>query len=64
MCVSLDETINVSKSFGSFDTIIVCISHVGFESQFQKAFTHTKVKEFHVKVASMMCFYCFLRWNE
>ncbi|KAL6551959.1 hypothetical protein OROGR_008113 [Orobanche gracilis] len=42
--------------FGSFNTKIACISHFGFESQFQKAFTTTKFKEFQVEVASMM--YC------
>ncbi|XP_024636609.2 protein FAR-RED IMPAIRED RESPONSE 1-like [Medicago truncatula] len=42
--------------FSSFNRIIACISHFGFESQFQKAYTNAKFKEFQVEVASMM--YC------
>lgn len=42
--------------FGSFNTTIACISHFVFESQFQKASTNAKVKEFQIEVSSMM--YC------
>ncbi|XP_057432495.1 protein FAR-RED IMPAIRED RESPONSE 1-like [Lotus japonicus] len=42
--------------FGSFNTEIACVSIFGFESQFQKAFTNAKFKEFQVEIASMM--YC------
>lgn len=42
--------------FSSFNTTIVCISHFGFELQFQKSFINEKFKEFQVEVASMM--YC------
>jgi len=48
--------------FGSFNTVIACISHFGFELQFQKAFTNAKFKEFQVEVASMIyCHTCFER---
>lgn len=42
--------------FDSFNTTIACVSHFGFEVQFQKAFTNAKFKEFQVEVSSMM--YC------
>jgi len=42
--------------FGSFNSVIACVSHFGFEPQFQKLFTNAKFKEFQVEVASMM--YC------
>jgi len=46
--------------FSSFNTIIACVSQFGFESQFQKAFTNAKFKEFQLEVASMMyCNACF-----
>ncbi|XP_058744403.1 protein FAR1-RELATED SEQUENCE 4-like [Vicia villosa] len=46
--------------FRSFNTIIACVSHFGFEVQFQKAFTNAKFKEFQFEIASMMyCHACF-----
>ncbi|XP_045821969.1 protein FAR-RED IMPAIRED RESPONSE 1-like [Trifolium pratense] len=42
--------------FDSFNTTIACVSHFGFEIQFQKAFTNAKFIEFQVEVSSMM--YC------
>ncbi|XP_045810181.1 protein FAR1-RELATED SEQUENCE 4-like [Trifolium pratense] len=42
--------------FHSFNRIIACISFYGFESQFQKAFTNAKFKEFQAEVGAMM--YC------
>jgi zinc finger SWIM domain-containing protein 3 len=42
--------------FDSFNTTIACVSHFGFEVQFQKAFTNAKFVEFQVEVSSMM--YC------
>ncbi|CAJ2665675.1 unnamed protein product [Trifolium pratense] len=48
--------------FDSFNTVIACLSHFGFESQFQKAFTNAKFQEFQEEVASMMyCHTCFER---
>ncbi|XP_057446726.1 protein FAR-RED IMPAIRED RESPONSE 1-like [Lotus japonicus] len=48
--------------FYSFNTVIACISHFGFEAQFQKAYTNAKFKELQVEVASMMyCNTCFER---
>jgi hypothetical protein len=48
--------------FGSFNTVIACVSHFGFEFQFQKAFTNAKFQEFQVEVASMIyCHACFDR---
>ncbi|CAJ2653121.1 unnamed protein product [Trifolium pratense] len=40
--------------FDSFNTVIACLSHFGFESQFQKAFTNAKFQEFQEEVASMI----------
>ncbi|XP_024634837.2 protein FAR-RED IMPAIRED RESPONSE 1-like [Medicago truncatula] len=40
--------------FRSFNTVISCISHFGFEFQFQKAFTNAKFQEFQLEIASMM----------
>src|ERR1044072_1574433 len=34
--------------FGSYNTEVACVSIFGFESQFQKAFTNEKFKEFQV----------------
>jgi hypothetical protein len=42
--------------FHSFNATIACVSHFGFESQFQNAFTNAKFKEFQDEVASLM--YC------
>ncbi|XP_039686629.1 protein FAR-RED IMPAIRED RESPONSE 1-like [Medicago truncatula] len=48
--------------FRSFNTVIACISHFGFEFQFQKAFTNAKFQEFQLEIASMMyCHACFNR---
>jgi hypothetical protein len=44
--------------------IIACISHFGFESQFQKAYTNAKFKEFQVEVASMMYCHAFFERME
>ncbi|XP_024642129.1 protein FAR-RED IMPAIRED RESPONSE 1-like [Medicago truncatula] len=48
--------------FGSFNSVIACVSHFGFESQFQKSFTNAKFKEFQVEVSSMM--YCHTSFEE
>jgi len=46
--------------FGSFNRETACVSLFGFESQFQKAFTNAKFKEFQLEIASMMyCNACF-----
>lgn len=46
--------------FSSFNTTIVCISHFGFEFQFQKSFTN----EFQLEVASLMyCNSCFEKFE-
>jgi hypothetical protein len=42
--------------FHSFNATIACLSHYGFESQFQNAFTNAKFQEFQAEVGSMM--YC------
>ncbi|XP_057450136.1 protein FAR-RED IMPAIRED RESPONSE 1-like [Lotus japonicus] len=48
--------------FGSFNAEIACVSIFGFESQFQKAFTNAKFKEFQAEISSMMyCNTCFDR---
>ena len=51
--------------FGSFNTDIAYVIHFKSESQFQKAFTNAKFKEFQVKVGSMMYRHtCFERLEE
>ncbi|XP_024634327.2 protein FAR-RED IMPAIRED RESPONSE 1 [Medicago truncatula] len=51
--------------FRSFNTVIACISHFGFEFQFQKAFTNAKFQEFQLEIASMMyCHACFNRLED
>jgi hypothetical protein len=50
--------------FVSFNTTIACISLFGFESQFQKAFTNAKFKEFQIEIASMMYCNAFLEGME
>ncbi|PNX99877.1 protein FAR1-related sequence 6-like, partial [Trifolium pratense] len=45
-----------TADFNSFNKVIPCLSHFGFESQFQKAFTNAKFKEFQLEVPAMM--YC------
>jgi hypothetical protein len=39
--------------FRSFNATIACLSHYGFESQFQNAFTNAKFKEFQVEIAAI-----------
>ncbi|XP_045791255.1 protein FAR1-RELATED SEQUENCE 6-like [Trifolium pratense] len=46
--------------FGSFNTSIACLSHYGFESQFQKAFTNAKFKEFQDEVTAMIHCHTFI----
>jgi hypothetical protein len=50
--------------FGSFNTVIACLSHFGFESQFQKAFTNAKFIEFQVEVAAMIHCHCLFERSE
>ncbi|KAK2441142.1 protein FAR-RED IMPAIRED RESPONSE [Trifolium repens] len=50
--------------FGSFNTVIACLSHFGFESQFQKAFTNAKFIEFQVEVAVMIHCHCLFERSE
>jgi ATPase subunit of ABC transporter with duplicated ATPase domains len=39
--------------YRSFNATIACLSHYGFESQFQNAFTNAKFKEFQVEIAAI-----------
>jgi zinc finger SWIM domain-containing protein 3 len=50
--------------FDSFNTIIACISRFGFESQFQRALTNEKFKEFQIEIASLMYCNAFLERND